>query len=344
MLRPLILIVLLAPALLAGIPGGELFPSDYVASPCSAPEKTCDSFKQSQFADIAALRGFDIGQEWIDAHWERITTALRPVCAKAAACFATPGNTHLFCNDLLREEVYATCSIYPQDSKDRKLCNLFIRVWWVGHDLKSKPAWTEMQSCATTAAPAGAAERTLLYRVVPETMDADYRGEFRVIAVDSETRVPVQARLIIDSREPVFSTDSIDGKPTTFYRVPWNGKLLRVPSAQQHHDVVPPTVRIEAPGYRTETFVLPVEIPVMTVTMSPPPAKLRRGANTVTITAVDAKTGAPIEARVMGGSRILGKANEPFTLTLAPGAKRPEIWVTNLFDRYSDVVVAPAGK
>jgi hypothetical protein len=72
------------------------------------------------------------------------------------------------------------------------------------------------------------------------------------------------------------------------------------------------------------------------------PAKLRRGKNIVTITAVDSVTGKPVEARVMGGERVLGKTNQPFEIEIT--GKRPEIWVTNLYDRYSDVVVAPADK
>jgi hypothetical protein len=81
-----------------------------------------------------------------------------------------------------------------------------------------------------------------------------------------------------------------------------------------------------------------VQVPVMKAEMKP--AKLRRGKNRVTITAVDSVTGKPVEARVMGGERVLGKTNEPFELEIT--GKQPEIWITNLYDRYSDVVVAPA--
>jgi hypothetical protein len=80
----------------------------------------------------------------------------------------------------------------------------------------------------------------------------------------------------------------------------------------------------------------------MTVTMDPDPSKLKRGKNTVTITARDAATGTPVEARVMGGSSVLGKTNVPFELEIVKGQKRPEIWVTSLYDRYNDVVVVSA--
>jgi hypothetical protein len=83
----------------------------------------------------------------------------------------------------------------------------------------------------------------------------------------------------------------------------------------------------------------------MNVAMTPEPSKLGRGKNTVTVAATDASTGKPIEARVMMGTHtILGKTNVPFELELAKGQKREEIWVTSLFDRYSDVVVAKGEK
>jgi hypothetical protein len=121
--------------------------------------------------------------------------------------------------------------------------------------------------------------------------------------------------------------------------------LTRIPNANGHRDVAAPEVRVEAPGYRTVTFRLPVDVPQMSVEMTPSLKKLKPGKNTVTIVARDTATGQPVEARVMGGGyTVLGKTNEPFELELVRGQKRPEIWVTSLYDRYSDVVVAPAGK
>lgn len=82
----------------------------------------------------------------------------------------------------------------------------------------------------------------------------------------------------------------------------------------------------------------------MTVKMDPDPSELAPGTHTVTISAHDAATGEPVEARIMGGHHVLGKTNVPFELTIAKGEKRPEIWVTSLYDRYDDVVVAAAEK
>jgi len=319
----------------------EPFPADYKPSPCATPEAVArvgKTFPQSEIAQIAALRGYDVGQEWVDAHWKELTAALQPIWAKATTCFVTAANDNLFCNDVAAAEAFAICNRYPEGSKDREKCIFTMTAILAGQDHNSKEAWTGLRACAGQQKPAQ--ERTLEWWLTPESFGAAYPGHFTVYAIDSETRVPVQARLHIQTTQPIYADDVPNGLPTTFYKVPWKPKLFRVPNAQGHRDVVAPEVRIEAPGYREVTFRLPVAVPVMKVEMKP--AKLKRGKNTVTITAVDAATGKPVEARVMGGQRVLGKTNEPFELEIT--GKRPEIWVTNLYDRYSDVVVVPAEK
>ncbi|HUR79951.1 MAG TPA: hypothetical protein VM733_04255, partial [Thermoanaerobaculia bacterium] len=141
-------------------------------------------------------------------------------------------------------------------------------------------------------------------------------------------------------RSQIYADDVPAGLPTTFYKVPWKPQPFRVSNAQGHRDVVAPEVRIEAPGYKTASFRLPMTVGSMKVSMKP--AKLKRGRNSVTITATDSMTGKPVEARVMAGQLVAGKTNQPFELEIT--GKRPEIWVTNLYDRYSDVVVLPAEK
>lgn len=332
-MRPLIAILLL---LATPVLGREIFPSGYKPAPCAKPEKVCQSFPVSQIAEIAGLRGYDIGQEWVDAHWNELATAIAPLCAKMATCFATPGNDSVFCNDVLALEAQPVCDRYPAGSKDREKCASFMITYLAGIDRNSKEPWTEMQACAAEQPRGG--ERTLEHWMVQGD------GHFTVYAIDSETRVPVRAALHIQSTTPIHAEDVPDGRPATFYKTPWKPRLVRVPNADGHQDVVPPVVRIEAPGYRTESFSMPLVVPKMVVEMNPPAAKLRRGRNVVTITARDSASGAPVEARVMAGERVLGKTNEPFELECRKGEKRPEIWVTNLYDRYSDVVVAPAGK
>jgi hypothetical protein len=340
MLRNLaVLLVLAVPALAET---RAVYPDDYKASPC-ATDTACKTFRQSQFADIAALRGWDIGQEWVDAHWSELSAALAPACAKIATCFATASNSSTFCSDVVAEEVFATtCDRYPAGSQDRTKCTFFVRTYLAGHDRNSAAPSKKVRACAKELPATG--ERTLEWWMSPATIGPDYDGSFRVYAIDSETRVPVLARVIVDVKQKVYAEDAPSGLPSTFYRVPWKGKLVRVANAAGHRDVVAPQVRIEAAGYKTVTFQLPMTIPTMNVTMHPDPSQLQPGTNRVTISATDAITGEPIEARVMGGSAILGKTNIPFDLTIAKDQKLPEIWVTNLYDRYSDVVVAPASK
>ena len=334
--RILLLLLLVVPALAQS---RQPFPDDYEPSPCASAAPVCKTFRQSQFAEIAAIRGFDIGQEWVDAHWNELSEALAPSCAKIATCFAT--NDALFCNDIVSAEVYATtCNRYPEGSVDREKCSFFVRTYLFGHDRNSSEPWEKIQECAK-AQPAGG-KRTLEWWMSPARIGSDYEGTFRVYAIDRETRVPVSARLHMDRKTKVSANDAPDGRPATFYPVDWKAKLVRVPNAEGHHDVTPPEVRIEAEGYEPVTFRLPMDVPKMTVKMVPDPSQLTRGKNSVTITAHDVATGEPVEARVMGDSAILGKTNVPFELDIANGQKRPEIWVTSLYDRYNDVVVAPA--
>jgi hypothetical protein len=78
----------------------------------------------------------------------------------------------------------------------------------------------------------------------------------------------------------------------------------------------------------------------MTVAMKP--NALHGGKNVITIDARDAATGKPVEARVMSGGDPIGDTNIPITLQVNRKGQHPEIWVTSLFNLYSDVVVAKA--
>jgi hypothetical protein len=319
----------------------EPFPADYKPSPCATPAavaKAGKTFPVSEISQIASMRGYTVGQEWVEAHWQELNEALQPVWAKTATCFVTAGNDQLFCSDVAASEAFPLCDRYPQGSVDHEKCIFTMTAILAGQDHNSKEAWSSMQDCAAQHKSAG--ERTLEWWLVPETFGANYAGHFTVYAIDSETRVPVQARLQIQSTQQVYAEDVPNGLPTTYYKIPWKARLSRVPNAQGHRDVVAPEVRIEAPGYRVESFRLPLAVSAMKAEMKP--ARLKRGKNTVTVTAVDSVTGKPVEARVMGGEYVLGKTNEPFELEIT--GKRPEIWITNLYDRYSDVVVAPAEK
>jgi hypothetical protein len=339
-MRKFFLLFLLAPALLGQPAERKWFPDDYKTSPCAMPDKVCKSFNKSQQSAIASERGYDIGQEWVDKHWDELMADIGPICNKIATCFATPGNDYLFCNDVTLDETLAKCSRYT-DPEDSKRCIWFLNVFMHGHDRKSLPEWEEMQACAKEH-PGDGKERTMETWLEPATFGPDFKGKWVIHALDSETRVPIQAHLRIQSKDTIYDEDVPDGTPTANYPVKWKPKLWRVPNANGHRDVVAPQVFIEKEGYRTETITFPLDVPSMTVEMVP--ATLKRGKNTITISAKDTTTGEPVEARVMGGQTVLGKTNVPFELEIAKGEKRPEIWVTSLYDRYSDVVVVAAEK
>src|SRR5919108_4302631 len=166
MQRTLALLLFLATPLLAQT--REPFPVDYKASPCASVAPVCKTFLQSQFADVAAIRGFDLGQEWVDAHWAELNEALAPACSKIAACFSMPNNDFTFCNDLVSEEVFSTtCNRYPEGSRDREKCSFFVRTYLFGHDRNSSGPWAKMQECAKAQPSTG--ERTLDWWMAPAT-------------------------------------------------------------------------------------------------------------------------------------------------------------------------------
>jgi hypothetical protein len=115
---------------------------------------------------------------------------------------------------------------------------------------------------------------------------------------------------------------------------------MRVPNADGHRDIGAPTVTLNATGYKPLTIPIEMDVPKAIVEMSPAADQLKPGMNTITVTARDAATGEPAELRVMVGDRVLGNVNQPLQFEWPQGQKRPEIWVTSLYDQYSDAVVA----
>ena len=119
---------------------------------------------------------------------------------------------------------------------------------------------------------------------------------------------------------------------------------MRVRNAAGHTDLVAPTITVTADGYTPVNLALPMRAPQVIVEMTPAAHLLKRGKNSVTFTARDADTGKPAELRIMLGDTVLGGTNEPLKIELKKGVKRPEIWATSLFNKYSDVVIVPAEK
>ena len=320
----------------------EIFPDDYKPSPC-APKKACVTFQPSELqragARIHALT--NMKARWIDAHWNELVEAFAPYCEKVKTCYAQPGNTNLFCDDQLVPLVLPLCDRYA-DSEDREQCTLFYRAYLAGLMLNSEKPWLEAQDCAKASAQSGQPLRKLEVWMDPATVPRNFKGKLTVYAIDSESRVPLEARVTIGDEN--LWADTPGGRPATGFVLKWKTKLVRVPNSEGHHDVVAPTVKIEKEGYETVTFPMPIELRKMIVEMTPAPGQLKRGRNTVTVTAKDSVTGEPVEGRVMIGFRDTADIGQPFELELKRGEKRPEIWVRSPFNLYSDTIVAPAEK
>jgi hypothetical protein len=334
MKKALLLFLLALPAM-AQSSAPEAFPSDYKPSACAPdPAAVCKSFPKNRIAEYGATyRGFDIKDAWLDAHWDETTKLFEPLCAKIANCFTVKDNTWVWCIDLMRDDFLQTCERFPRKSEDYKQCRMVATTYFIGI-----AAITDLYDAAQKCADgqAAAEPRKLEAWVRPQKMGLDYNGELTVFAYDAETHIPVRAALSVDAGK-ITKTDGPAAAGTV---LKWRAGLKRVPNARNHGDIVPPTATLQAPGYEPLTIRFPVDVPTATVTMTPPAEKLKTGTNTITVTAVDSVTGQPVEMRVMAGDAILGNTNLPLQLELEKGQKRPEIWVTSLFDHYSDIVVA----
>ena len=320
----------------------QVFPDDYKPTTCVVND-VCASFQRSEIAGAGArMQSYTmLRQKWITEHWDQLTTDIKPYCAKLATCYATAGNTSMFCNDVVLTMMMSVCDQYPAKSDDRDQCFMLMRTYATGVDLKAWKTWEEAQACAKANAPASSAPRTLEISMKPATMPPDFDGKITIYALDKETRVPIKASITV-ADETIYTKETPDGQPTTSYPFPWKASFRRVVNADGHHDLVPPMLTIKRDGYETITLRIPVETRKMVVSMSPSVEQLKRGKNMVTITAHDPVTQQPVDGRVMIGQLDAAEANQPFELELKRGEKRPEIWVRSSFERYSDIVVAPA--
>lgn len=339
MKKTLALLLLLATSALAQTTTKrEEFPSDYKPAACApATDAVCKSYTQAKLREAAGTyRAFHIDDKWLAAHWDELIAAYTPICAKMASCMTVRDNTWQYCRDMMRDDFVAVCDRYPKGSVDAENCGMVSLTYFIG--LPSHQALQEEALACTASQPQGA-ERTLAAWVDPEKIPLDFNGQIRFYAYDAETHIPVRALLEIDAGKLI----SIEGPvPKTGYANKWTARLKRVPRADGHSDVVLPTVTLKATGYKPLTFKLNMDVPRMKVEMTP--STLQVGKNTVTVTARDVATGAPVEARVMAGKMVAGRTNEPFELELTEQDQLPEIWVTSLYDRYSDAVVSKGAK
>jgi hypothetical protein len=313
----------------------EGFASDFTPSPC-ASTTACTSFKTSEYAPMAAkLLGLTIDSNWVRDHESEMAVAMGPTCQKIATCYTIQGALYQFCHDSLMPEIRAVCPAkFAPGTHDFEECRAFTEIWIAGVDQLSRQRWQEAQACAKPSWTQKSYAPEVW--IEPATVPRDYSGRITVFAVDPQTKLPVPAEINIDTQN-LYTSLTPTGRPTTYYPFKWTPKLVRVPNADGHRDLVAPTVTVTSEGWAQASFKMPIDVPKMIVEMKP--SKLKPGQNHITVTTRDAATGQPVETRVMFGTVIAGESNKEFALTV-PKGKHPDLWVTDLYERYSDVVVA----
>ncbi len=314
----------------------DFFPPNFTTSPC-APANSCQTFADSEITSAAfRFYGLQLDMNWVTAHRDTMLKQLETACRRHATCLATPGNTFWFCDDVLAAEARPLCDkLFPGDEQ----CKTFRETHLLGIDLHAKPLWDQAQACASKLPPV-THTKPLEVWMTPSLLPPGFRGKLTFYTLDPDTHVPVLATVSFEN-QIIYAKANPAGLPATIYPFDYTVKFKRVPNADGHNDVVPPMVTVSAASYPASTFRLPAEVPKMMVEMKPSPDRLRRGKNVVTVQARDATTGKPVEARVMFGDDVAGDTNKPIILEVKRGP-RPEIWLTSLFDQYSDVVVAKA--
>ena len=313
----------------------DITPETFPVSPC-APAISCQTFTDSEIVSSAfRFYGLQLDMRWVLDHRAEILKDLDAACKRHATCLATPGSTFWFCDDVLALEAHKVCpKLFPNDEQ----CKTYIETWLLGVDLQAKELAQKAQKCAANSPPPQHSKLLDVW-TNPEVLPPLFKGKLTFFARDPDTHLPVYAKFTFEN-QVVYATSNPEGLPATIYAFDYTPKFKRVANAEGHTDLVPPTVTVTAPGYPTTTFQLPATVPKMTVVMKP--SELHGGKNVITIEASDAATGKPVEARVMSGSDPIGDTNLPITLQLNRKGQHPEIWVTSLFNLYSDVVVAKA--
>src|SRR5581483_9828509 len=315
------------------------FPDDYTPSPC-APATSCRSYIRSELPNAAfAQLGLQLDLKWIDKHYDEMTGYFAPICRKHATCLATPGNNFLFCDDILVREFREVCDRHfpkAKDAKEAEECRNFTEIWALGMDMNANFFAEPAQKCARENRLDRMHAKPPVVWMEPASLPRGYKGDIYIYAIDADTHVPVQADIKVGN-QIIYAPANPAGSLSTGYPFKWPVKYVRVKNSEGHEDTVPPVVKVISPYYPEVSFPMPSKPGKMIVSMTP--AKLRPGKNTITVTAKDAETGEPVEARVMANDQMIGDTNQVIEFEV-PKGKLPEIWATSLFDMYSDVVVA----
>jgi len=314
------------------------FPDDYTPSPC-APATSCRSYTRTELADAAFVQlGMQLDRRWSDKHYDEMLGYFAPLCKKHATCLGTAGNNFLFCDDTMIREFRAICDQrFPksQNEKDFNECRSFVEIWALGMDMNAKAFSDPAQKCVRENRLDQMHAKPPVIWVEPATIPRGYKDYIYVYAIDPDTHVPVHAEIKIGN-EIIYAPANPAGSVATGYPFKWPIKYVRVKNSEGHQDLVPPVIKVTSPYYPEVTFPMPIAASKMIVSMTP--AKLHAGKNTITVNARDAETGKPVEARVMANEATIGDTNQVIELDI-PKGRMPQIWLTSLFDMYSDVVV-----
>lgn len=333
------------PVLLLLLATRDIFPSDFTPSPC-AVAASCISFPDSSMKSAGfQFLGLNLDAVWLEKHGGEMKAAMAPLCRKHATCQTYPMNSYMFCDDVLTAEAHTVCDkVFPRDksASDADQCKAWIEVYLMGVDQNAINSWKTAQAC-TKAQPPAVHTKPLDVWMSPESIPYDYKGMVTFYSLDSETHVPVLARVLLQN-QVIYAPANPSGESATYYPfpAPFAFKYIRVPNQEGHTDAIPPMITISAPGYPDTSFRLPAVVPKAVVEMTP--ATLHEGKNDVTVVARDSINQKGIDGRVMMGSDEVGFTNQPITIDVKAGAKRPEIWFKPYLDRYSDVVIVPAEK
>lgn len=344
MKRLLLVLSLAASAALAQNAPAPPFPDDFTPHPC-APADTCKSFPIAELKQAAfTFLGLRLDNVWLEKYSDEVAKSFTPICRKQATCLATPGNPWPFCNDAVVAEFRSRCDAKfdrKNDFANWEQCRMFVETYMLGIDQHTKANWETAQACAREKTPAAKKDVAPIVWFEPAVIPPDYGGYIRMFALDPETKVPLAADATIED-QIVYAPANPTGKLSTWYHFRWKPQYKRVPNAEGHTDLVAPNITIDFPYHRAVTIPMPTQVPKLIAELRPAADQLRPGKNTVTVHTRDAATGQPVETRVMIGGKAVADSNTPFVLEIKKGKKLPEIWVTSLFDRYSDVVVVKA--
>ncbi len=343
-MRSLVLALLLTtPLALLAQEAHEPYPSDYKTHPC-APDNSCLTFEHSEFVSAAfSYLGLRLDPLWVDQHADELIALFQPGCHKHATCLASPGSAAMFCDDILSVELRNVCDKrFPKSANPQEWerCEEFMEIYTLGVDIHAQKLWVKTQECTKQQPPVQHTKAPIVW-LEPNPIPRGYKGDVTFYSVDPDTHVPVPSRVTIED-QIIYAPSNPTGETASYYPFKMPIKYKRVPNADGHTDVVPHQFTIKAAGYPSVTMPLPLVMPRATVEMQP--SELKPGKNSITVSARDIETGKPVEMRVMLGKDPLGSTNEPIELVLPKSGKHAEIWVTSLFNTYSDAVVAKAAK